>query len=67
MRARRALLDTEAGGHLLAQDPFIETTTRYTSSPFGYRDLGLPLLSVNPVEPTTPAAGDTARDISPKE
>ena len=31
------------------------------------RDLGLPLLSVNPVEPTTPAAGDTARDISPKE
>ena len=63
VRARRALLDTEAGGHLLAQDPFIETTTRYTSSPFGYRDLGLPFemaemmarLAATPTDTSTPS------------
>lgn len=42
VRARRRLLETEAGGHLLAQEPFIETTTRYASSPHGYDELGLP-------------------------
>ncbi len=31
------------------------------------RDLGLPLLSVNPVEPNTPDAGDPTHDLSPKE
>ena len=31
------------------------------------RDLGLPLLSVNPVEPTPPETGATAHDSSPKE
>ena len=35
IRARRHLLETEAGGHLLSQEPFIETTTRYASSPLG--------------------------------
>ncbi|MEO7329897.1 MAG: DEAD/DEAH box helicase, partial [Minicystis sp.] len=42
VRARRVLLETEASGHLLAQEPFIETTTRYTMSARGYKDLGLP-------------------------
>ncbi|MBK7074595.1 MAG: DEAD/DEAH box helicase [Myxococcales bacterium] len=42
VRARRMLLETEAGGHLLAQEPFIETTTRYTTSSCGYTELGLP-------------------------
>lgn len=42
VRARRHLLISEAGGHLLAQEPFIETTTRYATSPRGYLDLGLP-------------------------
>ena len=36
------LLESEAAGHLLAQDPFIETTPRYASSSAGYLDLGLP-------------------------
>ncbi len=42
VRARRELLEKEASGHLLAQEPFIETTTRYTMSERGYGDLGLP-------------------------
>jgi hypothetical protein len=42
IRSRRRLLDEEANGHLLAQEPFIETTTRYASTEFGYRELGLP-------------------------
>ena len=41
VQARRRLLETEAGGHLLSQEPFIETTTRYTTSPRGYNELGL--------------------------
>jgi hypothetical protein len=32
IRARRRLLEEEAGGHLLAQEPYIETTTRYATS-----------------------------------
>ena len=31
------------------------------------RDLGLPLLSVNPVEPDAPREGDAAHDPTPKE
>lgn len=31
------------------------------------RDLGLPLLSVNPVEPIAPDTGATTHDSSPKE
>ena len=42
VKSRRLLLESEAGGHLLAQNPFIETTPRYASSPSGYLDLGLP-------------------------
>ena len=42
VKARRILLETEAEGHLLAQEPFIETTPRYARSSCGYRDLGLP-------------------------
>ena len=41
VQARRVLLDTEAEGHLLAQEPFIETTPRYAESSCGYVDLGL--------------------------
>ena len=42
VQARRHLLETEAEGHLLAQEPFIETTTRYATSPHRYDELGLP-------------------------
>jgi len=42
VKSRRILLETEAGGHLLAQVPFIETTPRYATSGCGYRDLDLP-------------------------
>lgn len=42
IRARRHLLETELDGHLLAQEPFIETTTRYTSWDGSYKSLGLP-------------------------
>lgn len=41
IRARRRLLEEDAGGHLLAQEPYIETTTRYATSKAGYGDLGL--------------------------
>jgi ATP-dependent helicase YprA (DUF1998 family) len=41
VRARRRLLQEEAGGHLLAQEPYIETTTRYATSKTTYGDLGL--------------------------
>jgi ATP-dependent helicase YprA (DUF1998 family) len=41
VRARRRLLDEEAGGHLLAQEPYIEVTTRYMTSNATYGDLGL--------------------------
>lgn len=42
VQARRRLLETAADGHLLAQEPFIETTTRYALAPHGYDGLGLP-------------------------
>jgi ATP-dependent helicase YprA (DUF1998 family) len=41
VRSRRLLLDREADGHLLAQEPFVETTTRYAASPLTYDKLGL--------------------------
>ena len=41
VQARRILLETEADGHLLAQEPFIETTPRYAESSCGYGDLDL--------------------------
>lgn len=41
VRARRRLLEEDAGGHLLAQEPYIETTTRYATSRATYADLGL--------------------------
>jgi len=40
VRARRRLLEEDAGGHLLAQEPYIETTTRYATSGATYNDLG---------------------------
>lgn len=42
VRSRRLLLEGEAGGHLLAQEPFIETTPRYAASARTYLELGLP-------------------------
>jgi ATP-dependent helicase YprA (DUF1998 family) len=42
IKARRQLLESEAGGHLLSQEPFIETTTRYAASTHTYEQLGLP-------------------------
>lgn len=41
VRARRVLLEAE-GGRLLAQEPFVETTTRYTDAGRSYADLDLP-------------------------
>ncbi|MBL8622901.1 MAG: DEAD/DEAH box helicase [Myxococcales bacterium] len=40
VRSRRRLLEEEAGGHLLAQEPYIETTTRYATSKATYGDIG---------------------------
>lgn len=42
VRSRRILLETAANEHLLAQEPFIETTPRYATSQHRYNDLGLP-------------------------
>jgi ATP-dependent helicase YprA (DUF1998 family) len=42
VKSRRLLLETEADGHLLAQEPFIETTPRYQSADQGYQGIGLP-------------------------
>ncbi|MHB1327920.1 MAG: DEAD/DEAH box helicase, partial [Gemmatimonadales bacterium] len=41
VRARRRLLEEEAEGHLLAQEAYIETTTRYATSDATHADLGL--------------------------
>lgn len=62
VRARRRLLDEEAGGHLLAQEPYIETTTRYTSSAKTYANLGLPahLADFLSLLAATPSAQSTA-------
>lgn len=42
VKSRRILLETEADQHLLAQEPFIETTPRYATSQNRYKDLQLP-------------------------
>lgn len=42
VRARRYLLDNDCEGHLLAQEPYIEVTTRYAGASCGYADMGLP-------------------------
>lgn len=41
VKARRRLLDEAYGGHLVAQEPYVETTPRYKGFPGGYNDLGL--------------------------
>ncbi|MFN9740955.1 MAG: DEAD/DEAH box helicase [Acidobacteriota bacterium] len=40
--SRRRLLDEGENGHLLSQEPYIETTPRYELSDLGYEQLGLP-------------------------
>lgn len=68
VHSRRILLDTEADGHLLAQQPYIETTTRYASSTSSYDTIGLPThlaslfsrLARTPTESSTP---DDTRNI----
>lgn len=42
VRSRRILLETAQEGKLLAQEPFIETTSRYTAHEGGYDSLDLP-------------------------
>lgn len=42
VRSRRKLLDEANNGHLLAQEPYVETTPRYETFIGGYEDLGLP-------------------------
>ncbi len=39
VQARRTLLETDVNGHLLAQEPFVETTPRYTEFRGGFDDL----------------------------
>lgn len=41
VRARRRLLEEAAAGHLLAQEPYLETTPRYEAYAGDYRSLGL--------------------------
>jgi ATP-dependent helicase YprA (DUF1998 family) len=41
VKARRRLLNEAHNGHLIAQEPFIETTPRYREFPGNYYDLGL--------------------------
>jgi ATP-dependent helicase YprA (DUF1998 family)/Zn finger protein HypA/HybF involved in hydrogenase expression len=64
VRARRRLLEEEAGGHLLAQEPFIESTSRYATSKGSYSDLGLnPALADFLTKlAATPSAGSTQED-----
>ena len=64
VRARRVLLDTDAEGHLLAQEPFIETTTKYKTSQKSYLDLGLPgpMATMLDALSRTPAEGSVPGD-----
>ncbi|MCB9797532.1 MAG: DEAD/DEAH box helicase [Alphaproteobacteria bacterium] len=64
VRARRRLLEEEADGHLLAQEPYIETTTRYATSSKSYSELGLPghLGSLFSTLAETPSAQSTSDD-----
>jgi len=41
VRARRRLLSEASGGHLLAQEPYVETTPRYKTYDGDYNSLGL--------------------------
>ena len=41
VRSRRKLLEEAAGGHLSAQEPYVETTPRYKSHDGDYSTLGL--------------------------
>jgi len=68
VRARRRLLEEDAGGHLLAQEPYIETTTRYAASKATYDDLGLPesmgaFFSKLAVTATAQSAPENARTV----
>jgi ATP-dependent helicase YprA (DUF1998 family) len=68
IRARRRLLEEEAGGHLLAQEPYIETTTRYATSPKTYADLGLSehvagLFSALAASPSAQSTPDDLRTV----
>src|SRR5207245_7091578 len=42
VRSRRILLEEAAGGHLLAQEPYVETTPRYKTYDGDYHTLGMP-------------------------
>lgn len=42
VRARRKLLQEARNGHLLAQEPYVESTPKYLGFDGGYGDLGLP-------------------------
>jgi len=68
IRARRRLLEEEAGGHLLAQEPYIETTTRYATSSKTYADLGLSehvagLFSALAASPSAQSTPDDERTV----
>ena len=41
VKARRIMLEEAHDGHLLAQEPYVETTPRYKEFDGGYNDLGL--------------------------
>lgn len=41
VRARRKILDQAKDGHLLAQEPYVESTPKYLGFNGGYKDLGL--------------------------
>src|SRR5438128_5412656 len=42
VRSRRILLEEAPGGHLLAQEPYVETTPRYKTYDGDYHTLGMP-------------------------
>lgn len=58
IRARRRLLEEAEGGHLLAQEPFVETTPRYQAYRGGYGDVGLPARSAALLDRLTRAPMD---------
>lgn len=60
VKSRRVLFETERGGRLLAQDPYIETTPRYTGFSGGFGDLGLPPATADFL--TTLASPDEGRE-----
>jgi ATP-dependent helicase YprA (DUF1998 family) len=64
VRARRVLLEEDADGHLLAQEPYIETTTRYATATETYGQLGLAphVAELFSRLAVTPTAGSTPTD-----